>query len=228
MKPRRRTLILSGAALLLAPRPAPASDDVDVLLVLAVDASGSVNDERFSLQKEGYAAAFRNPRLLRAIQGGAAGAIAVTMTQWTGPALQISVLPWARIFDAATAERFADAIAATPRQLFSDGTSISGAIDHAAGLLEKAPFPAPRRVIDISGDGANNRGRPAAPARDEAVAAGISINGLPILGLEPALDEYYRDNVIGGPGAFVIAALNYEDFGDAILRKLIREIAVLP
>jgi hypothetical protein len=228
MKPRRRTLILSGAALLLAPRPAPASEDVDVLLVLAVDASGSVNDERFSLQKEGYAAAFRNPRLLRAIQGGAVGAIAVTMTQWTGPALQISALPWTRIFDGASAQKFADTIAATPRQLFSGGTSISGAIDHAAGLLEKSPFLAPRRVIDISGDGANNRGRPAAPARDEAVAAGISINGLPILGLEPALDEYYRDNVIGGPGAFVIAAQNYEDFADAILRKLIREIAALP
>ena len=228
MKPRRRTLILSGAALLLAPRPAPAADDVDVLLVLAVDASGSVNDERFSLQNQGYAAAFRNPRLLRAIQGGAAGAIAVSMTQWTGPTLQIHVIPWTRIFDAATAQKFADAIAATPRQLFSGGTSVSGAIDHAVGLLEKSPFPAQRRVIDISGDGANNRGRPAAPARDAAVAAGISINGLPILGLEPALDEYYRDNVIGGPGAFVIAAQTYEDFGDAILRKLIREIAALP
>ncbi len=100
---------------------------------------------------------------------------------------------------------FADAIEKAPRQLFSGGTSISGAIDHAMTLFAKAPFKGTRRVIDVSGDGANNRGRPAADARDEAVRAGVSINGLPILVLEPFLDQYYWTNVVGGPNAFVIA-----------------------
>ena len=117
------------------------------------------------------------------------------------------------------------AIGATPRQLFSGGTSISGVIDYAVPLLGESPFQGTRRVIDISGDGSNNRGRPAASARDDAVRAGIVINGLPILALEPDLERYFSDHVIGGPGAFVIAAENYATFADAILKKLIREMA---
>jgi hypothetical protein len=112
-----------------------------------------------------------------------------------------------------------------PRQLFGGGTSISGAIDYATTLFPKSPFRGGRRVIDVSGDGSNNRGRPVTMARDEAVAAGIGINGLPILALEPDLDRYYYDSVIGGPGAFVVAAHSYETFADAILKKLITEIA---
>ena len=115
--------------------------------------------------------------------------------------------------------------ATTPRQLFSGGTSISGAIDYAVPLILERQFKGARRVIDISGDGVNNRGRSAASARDDAVRAGIVINGLPILALEPGLDRYFADHVIGGPGAFVIAAESYETFADAILRKLIREMA---
>jgi hypothetical protein len=198
---------------------------VDLQLVLAVDASGSVDQQRFELQKQGYVAAFRDPRVLRAIQSGATQAIAVTMVQWTGPALQMQVLPWTLINDAATAHAFAAAIAATPRQLFSGGTSLSGAIDYAVPLLLESPFNGARRVIDISGDGSNNRGRPAASARDDATRAGIIINGLPILALEPDLKRYYSDHVIGGPGAFVIAAESYETFADAIVKKLIREMA---
>jgi Protein of unknown function (DUF1194) len=198
---------------------------VDLQLVLAVDASGSVDQRRFELQKQGYVAAFRDPRVLRAIQSGAAQAIAVTMVQWTGPALQIQVLPWTLINDATTAHAFADAIAATPRQLFSGGTSISGIIDYAAPLLLESPFQGVRRVIDISGDGSNNRGRSAASARDDAVRAGIVINGLPILALEPDLDRYFSDHVIGGPGAFAIAAKSYDTFAEAIVKKLIREMA---
>jgi hypothetical protein len=198
---------------------------VDLQLVLAVDASGSVDEHRFELQKQGYVAAFRDPSVLRAIQAGAIQAIAVTMVQWTGPELQIQVLPWTVITDAATAHAFAEAIAATPRQLFRGGTSISGVIDYAIPLIQHSPFQGPRRVIDISGDGSNNRGRPAASARDDALRAGIIINGLPILALEPGLDRYFYDNVIGGPGAFVIAAESYETFADAILKKLIREMA---
>jgi len=216
------------AALLLAGSicvPAFAQTAVDLQLVLAVDASGSVDQRRFELQMQGYVAAFRDPRVLQAIQSGATQAIAVTMVQWTGPALQIQVLPWTLINDATTAQAFAAAIAATPRRLFSGGTSISGVIDYAVPLMLESPFKGTRRVIDISGDGSNNRGRSAASARDAAVHAGVVINGLPILALEPDLDHYYLDHVIGGPGAFVIAAESYEAFADAILKKLIREMA---
>jgi len=129
------------------------------------------------------------------------------------------------IKDGATAHAFADSIAATSRQLFSGGTSISGAIDYAVPLILESPLKGARRVIDISGDGSNNRGRPAASARDDAVHAGIVINGLPILALEPDLERYFLDHVIGGPGAFVVAAESYETFADAILKKLIREMA---
>ena len=205
--------------------PVFAQTAVDLQLVLAVDASGSVDQQRFELQMQGYVAAFRDPRVLQAIQAGATQAIAVTMVQWTGPALQIQVLPWTLINDVTTANAFAAAIMSTPRRLFSGGTSISGVIDYAVPLILESPFTGARRVIDISGDGSNNRGRPAASARDAAVRAGIIINGLPILALEPGLDRYFVDHVIGGPGAFVIAAESYETFADAILKKLIREMA---
>jgi hypothetical protein len=198
---------------------------VDLLLVLAVDASGSVNHTRFELQKQGYAAAFRNPRVLNAILGLSTRSIAVTVVQWTGPSLQVQAVPWTLIKDEATIARFADAIEAAPRQLFGGGTSISGAIDHAMLLLPSAPFKGYKRVIDISGDGSNNRGRDVREARDEAVRAGIVINGLPILSLEPYLDKYYFDHVIGGPGSFMVPAESYETFASAVLRKLILEIA---
>src|SRR5262245_56573273 len=204
---------------------AVAQTTVDLQLVLAVDASGSVDQRRFELQMQGYVAAFRNPRVLQAIQAGATQAIAVTMVQWTGPALQLQVIPWTLIKDSTTAHTFAGAIEATPRQLFSGGTSISGAVDYAVPLILESPFKGARRVIGISGDGSNNRGRSPASARDDAVRAGIVINGLPILALEPDLDRYFSDLVIGGPGAFAIAAKSYETFAEAILKKLIREMA---
>jgi hypothetical protein len=205
--------------------PASAQTIVDLQLVLAVDASGSVDQRRFELQQQGYVAAFRDPRVLQAIQSGSAQAIAVTMVQWTGPELQIQVLPWTLLNDTTTAHAFAAAIAATPRQLFSGGTSISGAIDYAVPLMQEGQFQGRRRVIDISGDGVNNRGRPAASARNDAVEAGIVINGLPILEREPNLKGYFSDQVIGGPGAFVFAADSYQTFAEAILKKLVREMA---
>jgi uncharacterized protein DUF1194 len=207
-----------------AAQPAP-STRVDLQLVLAVDVSGSVNQERFELQKQGYAAAFRNRQVLSVIRSGPSQAIAVTMVQWTGPALQVQVVPWTRVGDEESAAALADAIAAAPRHLFGGGTSISGAIDYAMTLWRTSPYQATRRVIDVSGDGANNRGRPAAQARDDAVRDGATINGLPILALEPSLDRYYEDNVVGGPGAFVIAAQGYDNFADAIRKKLITELA---
>jgi len=212
-------VMLAGAA------GAKAQPAVDLQLVLAVDASGSVDQVRFDLQKQGYVAAFRHARVLQAIRSGPNQAIAVTMVQWTGPVLQVQVVGWAPVGDEKTATTFANAIERAPRQLFGGGTSISGAIDYAATLFPLSPFRASRHVIDVSGDGSNNRGRPVMLARDAAIAAGIGINGLPILALEPDLDRYYYDNVIGGPGAFVVAARNYETFADAILKKLIMEIA---
>jgi hypothetical protein len=204
---------------------AAAQTGVDLQLVLAVDASGSVSEARFELQKQGYVAAFRSPLLLRAVRSGSRQAIAVTMVQWTGPVLQVQVVPWMLVNDEASMLALAAAIEAASRQLFGGGTSISGAIDHAMTLFPNAPYRGARRVIDVSGDGRNNRGRPAAEARDEAVRAGVTINGLPILAVEPDLEEVYRDNVIGGPGAFVIPAASFETFADAILKKLIVEIS---
>jgi hypothetical protein len=219
---------LTFAAAARAQNPAPAPPpaiDVAIALVLAVDTSGSVSSQRFELQKQGYAAAFRNPRVLNAIRSLATQSIAVTMMQWTGPRLHVVVADWVQIKDETSAGAFAATIEAVPRQLFGGGTSISGAIDFARLLLTQSPFKAARQVIDISGDGANNSGRSVTQARDEAVAHGFGINGLPILALEPGLDRYYYDNVIGGPGAFMIPAENYDTFADAVLKKLITEIA---
>ena len=198
---------------------------VDLQLILAVDVSGSVNQTRFELQKRGYVEAFRNAKVLQAIRSGATKSIGVTVIQWTGPTQQSLVLPWTLIKDEVTIAAFAARMEAAPRTLLSGGTSVSGAIDYAANLFPNSPYISNRRVIDVSGDGANNRGRPANLARDEAINAGIVINGLPILELEANLEEYYRDNVIGGPNAFVISVARTEEFGDAILRKLILEIA---
>jgi hypothetical protein len=196
---------------------------VDLELALAVDASGSVSAHRFHLQQQGYAAAFRHPDVLKAIRSGATQSIAVIMYQWTGPSLQIVSVPWHRIHDQTSAEAFAAAIAETPRQLFGGGTSISGAIDYGVTLFPNSGYRSARLVIDISGDGINNRGRAVTQARDEAVEAGITINGLPILALVPSLDQYFQDHVIGGPGAFVIPAADFETFGEAIRRRYQRE-----
>jgi hypothetical protein len=209
----------------IAASPAAAQTAVDLHLVLAVDASGSVDHYRFELQKRGYVAAFQHPRVLEAIRSGPNQSIATIMLQWTGPAMQVPITGWSRIGDSESATAFAAAIDRAPRQLFGGGTSISGAIDFSAALFARSAFRGGRRVIDVSGDGSNNRGRPVTLARDEAVAAGIGINGLPILALEPDLDRYYQDNVIGGPSAFVVAAKDFETFGEAILKKLVTEIA---
>ena len=223
-----RRLMYAVAAFLAAAgfiAPAAAQTETDLQLVLAVDASGSVSQQRFELQKQGYVAAFRHPRVLQAILSGLNQSIAVTMFQWTGPALQVVTAKWTLINDVGSIRTFADGIEQAPRQLFGGGTSISGAIDTGVALLNDSPYATSRKIIDVSGDGPNNRGRPVTRARDEAVAARIGINGLPILALEPDLDKYYEDNVIGGPGAFVVAAKDYETFAEAILKKLITEIA---
>jgi hypothetical protein len=217
--------ILVGA--LSTPALAQSKDDnqADLQLALMVDASGSVNQVRFELQKRGYVAALRNPRILGAILGGRRASIAITMVQWTGPLLHVQVLPWTLLKDEASVLSAAKLVEDAPRQLFGGGTSISGAIDHAMTLFPQSPFKGERRVMDISGDGSNNSGRSVTRARDEAVKADVTINGLPILAFEPYLDDYYRDYVIGGPGAFMIVAKDFESFADAILKKMIIEIA---
>lgn len=217
------TVCLSGAEAGAAPAPRPPT--VDLNLVLAVDASGSVSDDRFDLQMQGYAAAFRNPRVLSAIRAGNLQSIAVMMVQWTGPQLHVTAVPWTVLKDQRSVQAFADSIARAPRELFGGGTSLSGAIDYGVAALVAAPYDAAKKVIDISGDGSNNSGRPSSEARDDAVRQGIFINGLPILNVEPDLDQFYKENVIGGRGAFMIPVKSYDAFANAILRKLVAEIS---
>lgn len=208
---------------------ADAAELVDLALVLAVDVSGSIDPGEFALQREGYAAAFRDPRVVDTIRSGNVGAIAVTYVQWSGWVEQRQMVGWTRIDDTRTAAAFADAVAATGRFQEGGSTSISGAILYAMRLWRTSPYPARRLVIDISGDGKNNSGKPPNLARDEAVAAGATINGLPILSSdEPLMDVYYRETVIGGPHSFVVPVDGYARFGTAVLDKLLREIALLP
>ncbi len=240
---RRRELLRATAGLLAAPallsgRFARAAElePVDVELILAVDVSRSVDPEEQELQMKGYAAAFRDPRLLQGIAGGPIGQIACMMFTWSDWQIQETMVPWMKIDGAATAEGFAAAIDAAPRRTWLY-TSISGAIDHSMKQFG-AQFEGLRRVIDISGDGVNNSGRPLAAARQEALDKGVVINGLPVLdrtppppqfaAMQPPLDEYYRDEVIGGPGAFVMVAEGFESFEQAAKRKIIREIAFNP
>ena len=164
--------------------PAPQDLDVDLELVLAVDISGSVDEVEARLQREGYIAALRHPHVIQAIQSGPHGRIAVTYVEWAGDHYQRTMLDWTLIEAPPDAQGFADALAETPF-LSAHWTSLSGAIDYSASLFDSNGFAAVRRVIDVSGDGYNNRGRPVELARDEAVAAGLTINGLPIVNDRP-------------------------------------------
>ena len=202
----------------------PSGAEVDVALVLAVDSSGSISEQRLTMQIGGYLDALRHPSFVEAVQGGAHRQIALTFVTWTDVRRQDQVVPWRLIQDRDGANSFADAVRDALRPL-PGWTSISGAIDFCTGLLLHSGFVATRRVIDISGDGANNDGRPVTEARDAAVAAGVTINGLPIVEVEPNLAEYYRDNVIGGPDSFIVIARDSAAFGAAVLRKLLVEVA---
>jgi hypothetical protein len=232
---RRRSLLAAAGLAALGPWPARAGGDpVDVLLVLAVDVSRSVDEDEARLQREGYRAAVSDPRVVEAMRGGAIGAVAITYVEWAGAEFQRQTLPWMRISTQAEASRWSEMLAEAPRQSLS-WTSISSAIDFSVTLLEAAPFEATRRVIDVSGDGVNNSGGPVEMARDRAVAQGIVINGLPIVNDRPtfgrrttvSLDQYFTESVIGGDGAFLVVAEDFESFGAAVRRKLIREIAGL-
>ncbi|MXP61882.1 DUF1194 domain-containing protein [Roseomonas sp. M0104] len=226
---RRRPLLAApflAAPALLAARPSRAAGPpVDVALVLAVDASGSISPEEFRLQREGCAEAVTHPAVLAAITGGLVGAIGITLVEWGAPGGAATVVPWHRVADAASAAALAEALREAPRSRQS-WNAIGDAITHAAALLEDGPFEATRQVIDVSGDAPDMRShRPAPMARDAAVAAGITVNALAIAEARAGLAERYRAEVIGGPGAFVMEATGRADFARALRAKLVREIA---
>ena len=227
-----RALILGLAPAIAGPAPG-AELPTDLELVLAVDVSHSIDAKEARLQREGYLVALVHPRVIDAIQSGPLGRIAVTYIEWADSHYQTTVVDWMLIDDAASARAFATALATAPRHS-ANWTSISAAIDYAAKQFDVNDFDGTRRVIDVSGDSANNSGPPMAAARNRAVAAGITINGLPILNdrltrfgwpPEADVDVYYERFVIGGPGAFVIVAKDFNAFASAIQSKLIMEIA---
>lgn len=232
-------LIFAAAMTVLGGIAARAAENVDLLLVFAADVSRSVDAQKFQLQRDGYAAAITDPRVIEAIRSGPRSQIAVCLVEWSGVGNQKVVIDWAIVRDAASAQQFAAQVVEAPRA-FADRTSISGGIDFAMSQFPRSPFESLRRTIDVSGDGTNNSGRDVTAARDEAVAQGVTINGLVILSERPmswnaehtnppgGLQRYYRDNVIGGPGAFVVVAENFNAFGQAIISKLIAEIAAAP
>ncbi len=227
--PRRAVLRIAGA---LAPgvsaaQPAPV---VDLLLVLAMDASGSIDADEFRLQREGLAASLTDPAILTAIASGQAGAIAVAMVEWGSPGGAVTTVDWMAVRDGASAAALAEAIRTAPRSRQSYN-AIGDAIAHATALIAAAPFRSDDRVIDVAGDGPDIRSFiPAPEARDAAVARGITVNALaievaPVTRFGEPLRAHYERDVIGGPGAFVIAAETRADFARAMRAKLIREIA---
>jgi Protein of unknown function (DUF1194) len=231
-----RTFLVVGLIAIAGWTPSRAAEQVDLLLVLAADVSHSVDEVKFQLQRSGYAAAFSDPRVIEAIRSAPNGRIAVAFVEWSGPLSQRIVIGWMVISDYKTARLFGDHLVEASRA-FADSTSISAGIDFAMAQLDSAPYEGRRRTIDVSGDGDNNSGRDVTAARDEAIAKGVTINGLVILTEPPTpwnsrhtnplggLANYYRNNVIGGPGAFVMVAGNANSFGDVLVKKLIAEVA---
>ena len=219
--------------MLLALSDGQAEETVDVELILAVDVSGSIDEDEARLQRQGYIDAIMNALVIDAIKSGPLQRIALTYFEWSGDYHQRTVVDWMVIDGERTAQAFTQALAEAPL-VKANRTSISAAIDYAQKQFARNSVEGTRKVIDISGDGYNNIGRSVTDARDDALAQGTIINGLPIINENPNpygrpgpkdLDEYFRDYVIGGPGSFVIVAHSFNDFSNAILNKLIREIA---
>ncbi len=224
---RRSAAIVGLAAALLAPSGQTRAESVDLELVLAVDASSSVGGWEYYTQIHGYADAFRNPEVLRAIQSIGDRGIAVTLVLWSSAHAQSRVIDWHVIRNVDDAQRFAAALV-TANRTSAGKTAIGNALLYAAKLLTNNDFQGRRRTIDLSGDGSDNDGIGAPRARDLIVANNITINALAIVSGDLKLETYYRDNVIGGPNAFVEVAKNYASFPPAVLRKLLREIQGLP
>lgn len=237
----RRWFVASGfLVLLLVGLTSPIrAETVDLQLVLAADVSRSVDEGEFRLQRDGYAAAFSDPRVLKAIRSGQVGRIAVCYVEWSGEWAQRVIIDWTIIADEESAGAFGDALLKAPRP-FAERTAIGVAIDFAVEQFKRSGHQSERRTIDVSGDGTNTNGKHPTVARDAAVAAGITINGLVILSPEPmpwnawhthppgGLENWFRENVAGGPGSFVLVAEDFNSFAFAIVNKLIREIAEAP
>src|SRR6202046_1715109 len=242
----RINLSLCGAVALSftigeAPRVGAASAPVpvDAAIVLAADVSRSIDDEEFALERRGYADAIQGQQLLDAVSTGPHGAIALAYVEWAGDGEERVVVDWTVIRNQTDAHAFVTAMAAAPRS-FIGRTAIGAAIDFSFALFAENAIETNRRVIDVSGDGTSNQGRLLTEARDAAVGAGAVINGLAIFNRKAAatggylamhtnppggLAQYYRENVIGGPGAFVVQIDDFKSFGDAMMRKLVDEIS---
>jgi hypothetical protein len=231
--------ILTGLAItaIAAPHPGIKMTDenttpsVDVELIIAVDVSHSMSLDELAVQREGYAEAIHSNEFLQALKASPIGKISVTYFEWSAPRDQRIIVPWRLIDGPETADAVANEIMKIPVQRGTH-TSISGAIRFAMPLFDRDPYQGTRRVIDISGDGPNNSGPPVAPVRNEALSRGLVINGLPIIMNEDDptadiknIDWYYEDCIIGGPGSFMIPINGREKFKEAILTKLIREVA---
>jgi hypothetical protein len=231
-----RPIIWLLAGSLALPPLAHAAESVVLTLVLVTDVSRSIDDSEFKLEKDGYAAAFTSTQVIEAIQNGTVGAIAVAYVEFASSFEVRTVLDWGVIRDQATAQAFADKLVAAPRS-FWGRTAISAGVDRAVQLQAESGFEAPRHVIDVCGDGTNNAGRDVTEARDDALKAGITINGLAIINDHPVswtyahvqppggLPNYYRENVTGGPSSFVLEVHDFHTFGEAMTRKLVTEIA---
>jgi hypothetical protein len=229
---KRRAALVGSLAVLASGGAAKADTPVDLQLVLAVDVSRAIDEVEAELQRRGYVEALTNDRVIDAILSGEHKRIAVCYTEWAGTHYQMVVIDWSLIDSAGAARRFADKLAEAPRTSQS-WTAVGAGLAFAAQRFENSDYSSRRNVIDISGDGRTNDGPPAEMVRDKLVAQGIVINGLPVMmnrtnfGRPPdsGLDKYYEENVIGGPGSFMIAAVNFDDFGRAVRTKLIREIS---
>jgi hypothetical protein len=229
---KRRAALMGSLAVLAGAKATRAQSPVDLQLVLAIDVSRSSDEVEAELQRRGYIEALTDDRVIEAIRSGENKRIALCYTEWAGTHYQTVVIDWMAIDSASSARRFADKLAESPRTSQS-WTAIGAALAHAGQRFEESGFISRRRVVDVSGDGRTNDGPPAEQVRDKLVAQGIVVNGLPVMmGRENfgrpsdlTLDKYYEDNVIGGPGSFMIAARNFDDFGRAVRSKLIREIS---
>ena len=206
--------------------------DVDLQLVLAIDVSRSIDEVEGRLQRQGYMEAISDQRVIDAIVSGQHRRIALCYIEWAGAHYQRVVIDWTVIDSDAAARAFVERLSEAPR-VSESWTAVGAALEFSGNKLRTSPFRSDRRVIDVSGDGRNNHGPPDAPIRDRLVAEGIVINGLPIMlgranfGRPPddQLDQYYEENVIGGPGSFLIVARSFEDFGRAVRTKLVKEIS---
>jgi hypothetical protein len=223
----RHVVALLALVMCLVPVPGDrtrASVPVDLTLVLAIDCSYSVDSREFALQIEGMSRAFRDPEVIKAIAEGPLGRIAVSVVQWSDASHQRVAVPWTVIIGEGDAHGLAGRLATLPRLLADGGTSITAMIRFGAKLLNDSPVAGQRQVIDIAADGRNNNGGYPKPVRDDVAEQGITINGLAILNEVPTLGWYFEQNVIVGPGSFVVVANDYAAYADAIKRKLLREI----